>query len=131
MKDEYLVLVVEDDQCCADLLKYMLTREGYRVEIAQDGLTAQNIINKHTNPPHLVLLGLMLPFVDGYQLLQQIRRKQEWVDTPVIFLSSNTHEQDIVRAFELGASDYVTKPFQLGELLARIRSKINRKQQHG
>lgn len=126
MTDEPFVLVVEEDKSCAELLKHMLSRDGYRVLVTEDGLAAQNKIKTLSQPPHLVLLGLMLPFVDGYQLLQQIRRKPEWADIPVIVLSTKTQEQDIVHAFELGASDYVTKPFQLGELLARIRSQISR-----
>ena len=131
MKDEPLVLVVEGDKLCSDLLKYMLSRGGYQVVIAEDGFSAQNIINSLAQPPQMVLLELMMPFVDGYQLLQQIRRKPEWADTPVIVLSTKIQERDIVRAFELGASDYVTKPFQLGELLARIRRQIGSRQRHG
>jgi two-component system, OmpR family, alkaline phosphatase synthesis response regulator PhoP len=131
MTDEPLVLVVENDKLCADLLKHMLSRGGYRVVIAEDGFSAQNRINILAHPPHLVLLELMMPFVDGYQLLQQIHRKPEWAETPVIVLSTKTQEQDIVRAFELRASDYVTKPFQLGELLARIRRQISSRQCHG
>lgn len=125
MRSEPLVLVVEDDASCAELLKYILSREGYQVVVAEDGLAAQNRINILNQPPDLVLLGLMLPFVDGYQLLQQIRQKPEWGNTPVIIFSAKTQEQDIVRAFDLGASDYVTKPFQPGELLARIHRQIN------
>ncbi len=131
MAEQATVLVIEDDKNCLDLLKYMLTRDGFQVAIAEDGLTAQKRINKMAQPPQLVLLGLMLPFVDGYQLLRQIRRKPQWADVPVIVLSSRTQEQDIIRAFEFGASDYVTKPFQLGELLARIRSRINCGKRHG
>ena len=130
MKDASFVLVVEDDKPCADLLKYILSRDGYQVMLAEDGLAAQTRINTLAQPPQLVILGLILPFVDGYQLLQQIRSKPEWADTRVIVLSSKNLEQDIVQAFELGASDYVTKPFQLGELLARVRSQINSGQQH-
>jgi DNA-binding response OmpR family regulator len=131
MTDEPLVLVIEGDKPCADLLMHILVRDGFRVILAEDGLSAQNRINRLSQPPHLVLLDPMLPFVDGYQLLRQIRRKPEWDDTRVIVLSAKIQEQDIVRAFELGASDYVTKPFQLGELLARIRSQINSRHHHG
>jgi DNA-binding response OmpR family regulator len=128
---EPLVLVIEYDKPCAYLLKHMLTRLGYQVVVAEDGFSAQNSINILAQPPHVVLLDLMMPFVDGYQLLQQIRYKPEWIDIPVIILSTKTQEQDIIRAFELGASDYVTKPFQLGELLARIRTQIkNRQRKH-
>lgn len=131
MTDEPLVLMVEDDKVCAELLKYMFSRSGYEVLVAGDGFSAQEIINDLAKPPQLVLLELMLPFIDGYQLLQQIRRKPEWADTPVIVLSSKTQEQDIVRAFELEASDYVAKPFQLGELMARVRRQICDRKRHG
>ena len=131
MAHEPLVLIVENDKPCSDLLKFMLSRGGYQVLVTEDGFAAQNKINTLPHPPHLVLLDLMMPFIDGYQLLQQIRRKPEWADTPVIILSTKTQEQDIVRAFELGSSDYVAKPFQLDELLARIRCLINSRQRHG
>ena len=124
MTTQPLLLVIEDDKISAELLTYMLGREGFRVSLCEDGLSAQNRIRSGLPPPRLVLLDLMLPFVDGYQLLQQIRQKPEWSGTPVIILSGRTQEQDIVRAFTLGASDYVTKPFLIGELLARIRSHI-------
>jgi len=130
MENQPFILVVEDDDSCAELLKYVLSREGFQVEIAPDGLVAQKRISLMTKQPDLVLLGLLLPFVDGYQLIQQIRRKSQWHDTPIIVLSANGQETDIVRAFELGASDYVTKPFQLGELVARVWRLINSRQQY-
>ena len=120
-------MVVEDDKLCAALLKHMLSRSGYQVLVVEDGLSAQNKINRLAQPPHLVLLDLMLPFIDGYHLLRQIRSKPAWANTPVIVLSAKTQEQDIIKALELGASDYVTKPFQINELMARIRSQIKRR----
>lgn len=125
MTNEALVLVVENDKQCAELIKFMLSRSGYRVIIAEDGLSAQNLIDRLDESPELVLLELMIPFVDGFQLLEQIRRKSKWVNTPVIILSTKNQEQDIIRTFESGASDYVTKPFQLGELMIRVRCQIN------
>jgi len=131
MTEESAVLVIEGDQHNADLLKHILGREGYRVIVAEDGQTAQNKINWLPHPPRLVLMDPMLPLVDGYQLLRQIRSKTLWNATKVIVLSAKTQEQDIIRAFELGASDYVTKPFHLGELLARIASQLKTSQCHG
>lgn len=124
MADGYFVMVVEDDKLCAALLKHMLSRSGYQVMVVEDGLDAQNKINRLAQPPHLLVLDLMLPFIDGYHLLRQIRSKPAWANTPVIVLSAKTQEQDIIKAFELGASDYVTKPFQINELMARIRSQL-------
>lgn len=127
MADGYFVMVVEDDKLCAALLKHMLSRSGYQVMIVEDGLNAQNKINRLAQPPHLLLLDLMLPFIDGYHLLRQVRSKPAWANTPIIVLSAKNQEQDIIKAFELGASDYVTKPFQINELMARIRSQIKGK----
>lgn len=127
MAGGYFVMVVEDDKLCAALLKHMLSRSGYQVMVVEDGLDAQNKINRLAQPPHLLLLDLMLPFIDGYHLLRQVRSKPAWANTPVIVLSAKTQEQDIIKAFELGASDYVTKPFQINELMARIRSQIKGK----
>ena len=125
------MLVVEDDQICAELLVYLLTRKGFAVFSFADGLAAQNWIANRSQPVDLVLLDLMLPVVDGFQILRQIHTKKEWAGTPVIVLSAKIQEQTIVRAFELGATDYVTKPFQVGELLARIMSRINTNRRHG
>jgi len=125
VKTRQRILLVEDDKNCADLLHYVLVRAGFQVDIAVDGRQGQRLIKNSANPPALVLTGLILPYIDGYQLLQQIRKTENWSQVPVIVLSSKTQEQDIVRAFQLGASDYVTKPFQLGELLARIDCRIN------
>lgn len=126
MKLTKRILIIEDDNSCAELLRYVLIRAGFEIEIAEDGLKGQKLIGTSEIPPTLVVLGLVLPFIDGYQLLQQIRQTEKWSSVPVIVLSANTQEQDIVRAFKLGASDYVTKPFQLEELLARIECRIAR-----
>jgi DNA-binding response OmpR family regulator len=131
MSKQPVLLIVEDDQICAELLAYLLTRKGFAVFSFADGKAAQNWIASRREPVALALLDLMLPLVDGYQLLRQIQNKKEWASTPVIILSAKTQEQDIVRAFELGAADYVTKPFQVGELLARIIRCINKNQRHG
>ena len=131
MSKQPVLLVVEDDPICAELLVYLLTRKGFAVFSFADGFAAQNWIANHQQPVDGVLLDLMLPLVDGYQLLRQIRSKKEWAGTPVIILSAKMQEKDIVQAFELGATDYVTKPFQLGELLVRIVSHMHNHWHHG
>ena len=131
MSKQPVLLVVEDDQTCAELLVYLLTRKGYAVYSFADGLAAQKWIISRRQPVDCVLLDLMLPLVDGYQLLRLIKSKKEWAGTPVIILSAKMQEQDIVRAFELGATDYVTKPFQMGELLARIMNCLHKLRHHG
>ena len=131
MRKKPVLLVVEDDDICAELLDCLLTRKGFAVFRFADGLAAQNWLASRRQPVDCVLLDLMLPLVDGCQLLHQIKTKKEWAGTPVIILSAKMQEQDIVRAFELGASDYVTKPFHLRELLARIMRHSQKNWLHG
>jgi len=114
------VLVVEDNNEIAFLIRFLLEREGFGVELASDGRAAERIIAT-MSPPHLVMLDIMLPYVDGMQLLAQIRSRKEWERVPVIMLTAKSQEREIVRALEAGASDYVVKPFQPNELLARVR----------
>lgn len=114
------LLVVEDDDNIAALLQFMLTREGHAVEVLRDGGAARQRIE--TGPPSdLVLLDAMLPLVDGVSLLRLIRSDDGWRPVPVVMLTARTLERDIVSALEAGASDYVVKPFQPQELIARVR----------
>ena len=114
------ILVVEDDDNIAELLCFLLEREAEEIVRAADGMKAQEIIET-SPPPNLVLLDVMLPYVDGFQLLEQIRRKEAWRDVPVLMLTSKSLEKDIVRALDAGANDYIVKPFQPAELLARVK----------
>lgn len=113
-------VLVEDDEDTAQLLEFMLVREGFIVHMARDGREALSLIDS-VKPPTIVLLDIMLPFISGFQLLQHIRKKTKWADTPIIMLTSKRDESVIVRAMESGASDYVIKPFNWGELIARIK----------
>lgn len=114
------ILIVEDDEHIAYLLEFMLQREGYTTIRAADGRVAEQLLEKNA-PPLLVLLDVMLPYQDGFQLISKMRAKSEWKEVPVIMLTAKSHERDIVRALEAGANDYVVKPFQPNELLARVR----------
>jgi DNA-binding response OmpR family regulator len=114
------VLVVEDNSEISYLVQFLLEREGLRVELARDGRAAEQMIAAMP-PPSLVMLDVMLPYTDGYQLLLQIRSRKEWEQVPVIMLTAKSQESEIVRALEAGANDYVVKPFQPNELLARVR----------
>ena len=115
------ILVVEDDDFCATLLRHIFEREGYAVEHVMDGKIARRFIEKRT-PPDVVVLDYMLPYVSGFDLLQDIRsHADKWKDVPVVFLSARTSQQDIARVLDAGASDYVTKPFGIDELGARVR----------
>lgn len=117
------ILVVEDNDEISYFIRFLLEREKFLVELAPDGRAAEQAINTMT-PPSLVILNVMLPYTDGFQLLQQIRNRKEWEGVPVIMLTANSQEGDIVRALEAGANDCVVKPFQPEELLARIRRLI-------
>jgi two-component system, OmpR family, alkaline phosphatase synthesis response regulator PhoP len=114
------VLVVEDNDEIGYLIQFLLEREGHSVELARDGRAAEQIIAAMA-PPSLVMLDVMLPYVDGFQLLAQIRRRKGWELVPVLMLTAKSQENEIVRALEAGANDYVVKPFKPNELLARVR----------
>lgn len=114
------ILVVEDDTNIAQLLEFMLEREGHATTLLADGeAAAQHIAS--AAPPDLVLLDAMLPYRDGLSLLATMRASAAWRQVPVLMLTARSLERDIVQALEAGASDYVVKPFQPQELLARVR----------
>jgi DNA-binding response OmpR family regulator len=114
------VLVIEDDDHIGQLLQFMLERENYRVHLMRDGRAAKAFIESEPVPV-IVLLDVMLPFFDGFQLVAAVRAQPGWETVPVIMLTAKTQERDIVRALDAGANDYIVKPFQPKELLARVR----------
>ena len=115
------ILVVDDQSSVRTLLKDYLTSQGYRVVTANDGQEAL-FVARHEHP-NLVLLDIMMPKMDGYQFLSAFRRENQ---VPVIVLSAKEEETDTVLGLELGADDYVIKPFRMRELLARIRAALRR-----
>ena len=119
-----LIMLVEDDNLVAKLLSHTLSQRGFDVKIAADGHQAiENLGNSQL--PKLILLDIILPCADGFEVLSQIRANKRWKKIPIIMLTSKTQEFNVVRAFESGANDYVTKPFQLGELMVRINRLLN------
>ena len=118
-------LVAEDDEQLAFILRFILEREGFEVQAAPDGRTAKELIAT-LQPPAIVLLDVMLPHVNGYELLAQVRAKEDWKAVPVIMLTARSQEQDIVRGLEAGANDYMVKPFKPEELRARIRRLLKK-----
>ncbi|HVV33697.1 MAG TPA: phosphate regulon transcriptional regulator PhoB [Vitreimonas sp.] len=118
------VLVVEDEGALAELLKYNLEKEGYRVSVATDGEEA--LVQAEESPPDLVLLDWMLPKASGVEVCRRLRARQETRNTPIVMLTARSEETDRVRGLDIGADDYVTKPFSMGELLARIRAVMRR-----
>ena len=125
MSEKYDVLVAEDDDQISYLLNFMLTREGYKVRVANDGQEAMDAIAE-MEMPKLVLLDIMMPFYDGYQLITHIRNETDWKDVPVVMLTAKSQEKDIIKALEGGANDYVVKPFQPGELITRLKMLMRR-----
>ncbi|BCJ87526.1 response regulator YycF [Effusibacillus dendaii] len=115
------ILVVEDEHPIADILKYSLEKEGYLVTIAHDGEEAVEKVFQEQ--PDLILLDLMLPKKDGFQVCQEIRSAYA---VPIIMLTARDEEIDKVLGLEIGADDYVTKPFSNRELLARIKANLRR-----
>ncbi len=114
------VLVVEDDPVIAHLIEHVLTRRGFVVEVAADGLRAEQIMNT-LSPPAVLVLDVMLPFIGGFELVERVRGSELWSDVPILMLTSKSNESYVVRAFGAGVDDYVTKPFRPDELVARVR----------
>jgi two-component system response regulator RegX3 len=115
------MLVVEDDEAIAEVLAYRLRRDGHTVAIASDGVQALESLKN--GPVDLMILDLMLPRLSGIEVLRVLRRTS---DTPVIILSAREGDADQVAALELGADDYVTKPFSMRQLLARVGAVLRR-----
>lgn len=118
---EVKVLMVDDEKRIVDLVKLYLEKEGYTVDEAYDGQTALDMIDK--TKYNLIILDLMLPVVDGWTVCKEIRKKY---DIPVIMLTARDEEFDKVLGFELGADDYVVKPFSPRELTARVKALLRR-----
>ncbi|HEX6237184.1 MAG TPA: response regulator transcription factor [Acidimicrobiales bacterium] len=115
------VLVVDDEPMVRDVVTQYLERDGYRVDALGDGRNALEALERRT--PDLIVLDVMLPSVDGFRILDVVRRRSE---VPVILLSARDDEADRVLGLELGADDYVVKPFSPRELAARVRSVLRR-----
>ena len=118
------ILVIEDEADIADLLALHLQRAGFTAILARDGITGLALAKKEN--PALVLLDLMLPGMDGTRVFKELRRDPRTLDTPVIMLTARAQTADRVAGLELGADDYVTKPFSPKELLLRIKSVLKR-----
>ncbi|HOO97503.1 MAG TPA: response regulator transcription factor [Caldisericia bacterium] len=120
------ILIVEDDTDIAELVAFHLKRAGYAVKAAFDGLTAWDAVGEFM--PDLIVLDIMLPGQNGFMLTRKIRENKGTLYIPIIMLTARSDERDIIRGFELGADDYVTKPFSKEILLARIKAVLGRVQ---
>jgi two-component system, OmpR family, alkaline phosphatase synthesis response regulator PhoP len=118
------ILIVDDEEHIRELLKYNLEKNCYKCITAENGLDALKIIKDQK--PRLVLLDLMLPKMDGYEVCKAIRKENEISSIPIIILSAKDEEFDKILGLELGADDYITKPFSVREVMARVKAILRR-----
>ncbi len=121
-KKEDNILIVDDISKNIQVLGSILQKEGYAISYAMDGRQALLLINSEKFD--LVLLDVMMPEMDGYEVCRRLKQTPNGVDLPVIFLTAKTEKEDIVKGFEVGAVDYISKPFNKAELLARVRTHL-------
>lgn len=115
------ILVVEDEPALQDTLEYNLVKQGYQVYLAKDGLRALELARESS--PDLVILDIMLPGIDGFEVCRILRRE---MNMPIMFLTAKAEEVDKIVGLEVGADDYLTKPFSMRELLARVKAMLRR-----
>lgn len=118
------LLIVEDESALVELLRYNFEKEGFRVATASDGEAA--LVSVDEQAPDLIVLDWMLPHISGLEVCRQLRRKPETRDVPIIMLTARGEESDRIRGLEVGADDYVSKPFSPSELIARVRAVLRR-----
>lgn len=123
------ILVVEDEPAQREVIAYNLRKEGYEVRTAQDGDEAELELSEQV--PDLVLLDWMMPGASGFELARRIRARPKTRDVPVIMLTARAEEEDVLRGLDVGADDYITKPYSVSELLARVRSTLRRSKSGG
>jgi len=115
------ILIIDDNPVLVELIQYNLEEEGYEVSTARNG--QEGIRSFFMNRPDLLILDLMMPKMNGYEVCKRIR---EMAETPIIMLTAKGREEDVIRGLDLGADDYLTKPFRVGVLLARVRAVLRR-----
>ena len=120
------ILIVEDDPDIAESLSYNLKREGFKTDVAESGEKGYRLAIDQRLPPSLIVLDLMLPGMSGADLCQRLRREPATEKTPIIILTAKASEADKISGLEIGADDYMTKPFSVKELMARIRAVMRR-----
>ena len=119
-----LVLIIEDEPNQAELIRYNLESEGYRVAIACDG--EDGLIQAMETIPDIILLDWMIPKVSGIEVCRKLRKIKSTNEIPIILLTARSEESDKVRGLDIGADDYITKPYSIKELLARVRAALRR-----
>jgi two-component system alkaline phosphatase synthesis response regulator PhoP len=119
------ILVVEDEKHLADGLRFNLEAEGYTVDVVDNGEAAVDLLVKEAKPFDIVVLDVMLPGISGFDVVAEMRKTGHFI--PVLILTARGHSDDVLKGFESGADDYLTKPFDLSILIARIRGLLRRK----
>ena len=122
MEKTHTILIVEDEKSIVDILRFNLQKEGFATLEAYDGKTGLNLVMEHA--PDLILLDLMLPEMNGFEVCKTIRDRD--INTPILILTAREAENDKVLGLELGADDYITKPFSVRELMARVKANVRR-----
>jgi len=120
------ILIVEDDADIAESLQYNFKREGFRVVVAESGEKALRLALDEKNAPALIILDLMLPGMSGMELCRRLRREPLTEKTPIIMLTAKAAETDKIAGLEVGADDYIVKPFSVKEVVARVRAVLRR-----
>ncbi|HEY7911809.1 MAG TPA: response regulator transcription factor [Blastocatellia bacterium] len=123
------IVIVEDDEDIADSIRYNLEREGFRIRVAATGEQALNVILER--PPTLIILDLNLPHMSGFEMCRRLRSEAATTQVPILILTARTDESDKVLGLNLGADDYITKPFGMRELVARVNAVLRRSEGHG
>ena len=119
------ILVADDEEDLRELVSYRLSRSGYEVVEAVDGQEALELATERT--PDLMVLDVMMPRLDGYELTRRVREQDSLRSVPVILLTARSQETDVSRGFDVGADDYLKKPFNPDELVARVRAVLGRR----
>lgn len=113
------ILIVEDDEVLRQLVKHVLVKNGYKAVLAADGEEALKLVKERR--PDAIILDAMMPGLDGYEVLQALKRDKATNDIPVLMLSARNLERDVITGFDFGASDYLSKPFKPEELVTRLK----------
>lgn len=128
-RERFSILIVDDEPRNIQILGTILKKNGYQVEFATDGRKALDWLNSKNFD--LVMLDVMMPGLDGYEVCERIKANTRMMHIPVIFLTAKTETEDIVKGFEAGGTDYITKPFKAAELLARVKTHVEIKTLRG
>lgn len=122
MNSAHKILVVDDDPYILMSLEFLMRKNGYDVMVARNGTEALELVEKQV--PHLVLLDIMMPDVDGYEICRHIKKSTKLKSTKVVFMSAKSKESDIQKSYDLGASLYITKPFSTRDLLKKVQELL-------